>query len=188
MVTLLPSDIFYEIALHLPHTRDILSFALTSCSVRAALSTSALFKSRLSLQGWDVSGWQDEDDNAQSSGDWRRWMRIDYIYNKTLQLFEDSEAAVDHYFFRISESPVFCDTPWAASPSRGVHVNPQNKTGSSPGLNAEKTRIWLRKLSEVLPMFVAYRSAPLVSLHHKVLTPRRIAHPATRYKERFTDH
>ncbi|KAI0246801.1 hypothetical protein BJV78DRAFT_1364611 [Lactifluus subvellereus] len=155
----LPSDIFYEISLYLPHTRDILSLALTSCSVRAALSTSALFKSRLSLQGWDVSAWQDEDDHDsdQLSGDWKRWMRIDYTYNRTLQLLE--EAAVDNYFFRLTESPIISDTTWVASPNRRVHANPQNTTpGSPPALDEEKTGIWLRKLSEVLPKFVAHRS------------------------------
>ena len=91
-------------------------------------------------------------------------MRIDYIYNRTLQLFE--EVAVDKYFFHLSESSIIGDTTRVASPNRRVHVNLQDTTSSFPALDKEKMRIWLRKLSEVLPMFVAYRSAPPVSLHH----------------------
>jgi hypothetical protein len=41
----LPLDIFYEIALHLSHTRDALALALNNRSIRSALLTSALFKS-----------------------------------------------------------------------------------------------------------------------------------------------
>ncbi|KAI0246803.1 hypothetical protein BJV78DRAFT_112304 [Lactifluus subvellereus] len=89
-------------------------------------------------------------------------MRIDYIYNRTLQLFE--EAAVDNYFFRLSESPIIGDTTWAVSPNRRVHANPQNATpGSPPALNEEKMGVWLRKLSEVLPEFVGHRSTGNVS-------------------------
>ncbi|KAH9969192.1 hypothetical protein BGW80DRAFT_646550 [Lactifluus volemus] len=92
MNTPLPLDFFYEVALHLSHTRDVLAITLTNRSIRSALLTSALFKSRLSLQGWDVSGWKDEDETAQLSGDWKHWMRIDYAYSRTLQLFEEAVA------------------------------------------------------------------------------------------------
>jgi hypothetical protein len=89
MGTLLPSDIFYGIVLHLPHTRDILALALTNRSVRAALSISTLLESRDSLHSKDeTSAWQDEDDSAQLSGDCKHWMIINYTYSRTLRLFE----------------------------------------------------------------------------------------------------
>ena len=89
MLSPLPPEVIYEIALHLPHTEDVIALSLTSRAVRGAISTSALFKARLLLQGWDIDAWNDEDDKAQRSGDWKRWIRIDYIHSKTLQLLED---------------------------------------------------------------------------------------------------
>ena len=87
-----PPEILCEISLHLPHTEDVIAFSLTSHAVRAALSTPALFKVRLLLQNWDLDAWQNENDKAQSSGDWKRWIRIDYIHSKTLQLLEEASA------------------------------------------------------------------------------------------------
>jgi hypothetical protein len=87
-----PPEILCEIALHLPLTEDVISLSLTSHAVRAALSTPALFKARLLLQRWDIDAWQDEDDKAQRSADWRRWIRIDYIHNKTSQLLEEASS------------------------------------------------------------------------------------------------
>ena len=87
-----PPEILCEISLHLPHTEDVIALSLTSHAVRAALLTPALFKARLLLQNWDLESWQDEDDKAQSSGDWKRWLRIDYIHSKTLQLLEEASA------------------------------------------------------------------------------------------------
>ena len=86
--------ILREIALHLPHTEDVIALSLTSRAVRAALSTPTLFKARMLLQKWDIGAWQDEDNKAQFSGDWiwKRWMRIDYIHSKTLQLLEEASA------------------------------------------------------------------------------------------------
>jgi hypothetical protein len=90
----LPLKIIREIALHLPHTEDVMALSLTSHAVRAALSTPALFRTRLVLQKWDIGAWQDEDDKAQFSGGWiwKRWIRIDYIHSKTLQLLEEASA------------------------------------------------------------------------------------------------
>jgi hypothetical protein len=85
----LPPKILREIALHLPHTEDVMAMSVTSHAVRAALSTPTLFKARLSLQKWDIGAWQDE---AQLSGDWKRWIRIDYMHSKTLQLLEEASA------------------------------------------------------------------------------------------------
>jgi hypothetical protein len=87
-----PPEILCEIALHLPYTEDVIALSLTSRAVRAALSTPVLFKARLLLQKWDIDAWQDEDDKAQFSGDWKRWIRIDYIHSKTIQLLEEASA------------------------------------------------------------------------------------------------
>jgi hypothetical protein len=148
MNTPLPLDFFYEVALHLSHTRDIFALALTNRSIRSALLTSALFKSRLSLQGWDVSGWQDEDETAQLSGNWKHWMRIDYAYSRTLQLFE--EAVAEDNLIQL----VIAGTSPGSEPS--------------PDINVEMARVWLQKLSEVLPMFVTHHSAPMIFLHPKL--------------------
>ncbi|KAF8256751.1 hypothetical protein EI94DRAFT_1763118 [Lactarius quietus] len=87
-----PPEILCEIALHLPLTEDVIALGLTSHTVHAALSTPTLFKARLLLQRWDIDVWQDEDDKAQRLADWKRWIRIDYIHSKTLQLFEEAST------------------------------------------------------------------------------------------------
>ena len=89
-----PLELFYEIALHLPLIKDVVAFSLTNSRIRGALSTPVLFKARLARRGWDVSAWEDEDDDAaQSPGDLMRWMCIDHTYHRTTRLFE--EAVVD---------------------------------------------------------------------------------------------
>jgi hypothetical protein len=100
-----PPEILCEIALHLPHTEDVIALSLTSHAVRAALSTPALFKARLLLQKWDIDTWQAEDDQAQLSGDWKRWIRIDYVHSKTLQLLEEASAG------GLSHPPVEAPSP-----------------------------------------------------------------------------
>jgi hypothetical protein len=92
MASPLPLKFIREIALHLPRTEDVIALSLTSHAVRGALSTATLFKARLLLQKWDIDAWQDEDNKAQFSGDWRRWIRIDYIHSKTIQLLEEASA------------------------------------------------------------------------------------------------
>ncbi len=87
-----PSEIFLEIALYLPRTQDVIALSLTSHAIRESLSLSALFKARLLMQGWDIEAWKDEDVKAHRSGDWRRWMRIDYIHIKTSQLLEEASV------------------------------------------------------------------------------------------------
>lgn len=87
-----PPEILCEIALNLPLTQDVIALSLTNHGARAALSTSTLFKARLVSQNWDIDAWKDEDDEAQLSGDWRRWMRIDHMHSKTLQLLEEATA------------------------------------------------------------------------------------------------
>jgi hypothetical protein len=92
MLSLFPPEILYEIALHLPLAEDVIAFSLTSHAVRGALSTRALFKARPLLRGWDIDAWQDDDDKAQRSVDWERWIRIDYIHSKALQLLEEAST------------------------------------------------------------------------------------------------
>ncbi len=47
----LPLELFYQIALHLPLTKDVLAFSLTNSRIRKALSTPALFKDVYCSQG-----------------------------------------------------------------------------------------------------------------------------------------
>jgi hypothetical protein len=55
------------------------------------------------------------------------------------------------------------------SPSPGVLANPQGPSlGSRSALNVEKTGTWLRKLSEVLPVFITYHSAAIKVLRHEL--------------------
>jgi hypothetical protein len=143
----LPSELFFEIALHLPLINDVLAFSLTNSSVRGALSTPVLFKARLTLRGWDVSAWEDEDDFAQSPGDLLRWMCIDRTYCRIAQLFE--EAAVDGYFPVTPSRPTYNHTthdPGQGNPSPDLR----------PVFDEDKTAIWLEKLSKVLPLFVTH--------------------------------
>ncbi|KAI0290263.1 hypothetical protein B0F90DRAFT_1787663 [Multifurca ochricompacta] len=142
-----PLDIFFEISLHLPHTKDVISLSLVNRNIRATLLTPALFKSRLLLQGWDVSAWQDEDDKTPNLGDSKRWLNIDYTYCRTMQLFEEA-AAKNHFVF-------FSDGLTGISPADRSNNSP----GPHPILDGQKTVIWLRKLSEVLPTFVTHHRA-----------------------------
>src|SRR5437868_5340251 len=102
----IPPELFCQIALHLPLTRDVLAFRLTNTLIRDALSTPAIFKARLALRGWDVSAWKDEDDATQSPGNFERWTRIDHNFCRTAQLFD--EATAESYFLGTptSNSPV----------------------------------------------------------------------------------
>jgi hypothetical protein len=167
----LPLELFYEIALHLPLTSDVLTFTLTHSRVREVLSTPGLFKDRLALQGWDLSAWLGEDSNAvfprSPQGNLERWMHIDYIYCRTVQLFD--KVAADNYF---SESPphsdvdsdcvIHCDLRESEpeQPDRGVFddiVIPQFPNQRPvPRTYSLDTIVWLRKLSEVLPVFLTH--------------------------------
>ncbi|KAH9023696.1 hypothetical protein EDB85DRAFT_1990248, partial [Lactarius pseudohatsudake] len=128
-VITLPPEILCEIALHLPLTEDVVSLTLTNHAVRAALSTPALFKARLLLQKWDIDAWQDEDDKAQRLGDWKRWMRIDFI----------------HWRHPLSPRP----------PSPDVQVRNVRDTRIHFG----KTEDWSRRLSIVFPMLISHHRA-----------------------------
>ncbi|KAH9955938.1 hypothetical protein BC827DRAFT_824697 [Russula dissimulans] len=153
-----PPELFYQIALHLPLTRDILALGLTNSRVHDALSTSALFKARLALQGWDVSAWKNKDDDAaQPLIKLKRWMRIDHIYCKTTQLFEEN-AQCDPVLFSVEDIEVDGLAEWGQGWPKLVALS-DLELARSDGiriLDGEKTFSWLRKLSDVLPMFVTH--------------------------------
>lgn len=166
----LPPEIFYQIALHLHHTKDVLAFSLTNSCIRGALSTPALFKSRLELQGWDVSAWKEEDDAARSPGDVKRWMHIDHIYCRIAQLFD--EATADSFFFT-----TFVPGPHNVS-FKGVQwdqagCDPRLENGSPDSrlvYDGKKSVSWLQKLSGVLPLFITHHRAtfPYSNVHLKL--------------------
>lgn len=157
----LTQELFYQFALHLPSTKDVLTFSLTHSCVRKTLLTPALFKERLALR-WDLSAWKDADDDnaaAQSPARYlKRWMRIDYIYCKTVQLFD--EAAVDNYFSR--SSPVGSAEQSDFEPLDDIvnlQLPDQGLVPREPLLDEQKAIVWLRKLSEVLPVVLTHQRA-----------------------------
>lgn len=166
----LPQELFYQFALHLPSTKDVLAFALTHSCVRKALLTPALFKERLALR-WDLSVWRDaEDDSAAAQSPPRyleRWMHIDYIYCRTVQLFD--EAAVVNYFSE--RLPVDGGTkgpvPEQLDPAPLDEI--QGPVPHKPPLDEQKAIVWLRKLSEVLPVVLTHHCAFLGALLCHVL-------------------
>ena len=176
----LPFELFYQVALHLPSTRDVLAFSLTHSRVRKALSTPVLFKERLTLQGWDVSAWLEEDSNAtvpvSPQGKLERWMHIDHIYYRTVQLFD--EAAADIYF---SESAPDDASDVAAREPESEQSEPESfdditllhpfriPVPPNPLLLGRKKLVWLRKLSEVLPAFLTHHRAFPDALSCRVL-------------------
>ena len=143
----IPPELFYQIALHLPLTTDVLAFSLTNTLIRDALLTPALFKARLALRGWDMSAWKDEDDAAQSPGDFGRWTHIDHIFCRTAQLIDQATAEGYFHMTIVSDNPAHPDP----GPGQDDH-----STVPDPVLDEEKTATWLRKLSEVLPLFVTH--------------------------------
>ena len=156
----LPQELFYQIALHLPSTKDVLTFALTHSCVRRTLLIPALFKERLALQ-WDLSAWKDaEDDSAAAQSPSRyleRWMRTDYIYCRTVQLFD--EAAVVNYFSKTPSVDGGTNGPATEQlDPEPLHVI-QGPVPPMPLLDEQKAVAWLRKLSEVLPVFLTHHRA-----------------------------
>lgn len=163
----LPQELFYQFALHLPSTKDVLTFTLTHSCVRKTLLTPALFKERLALR-WDLSAWKDaEDDSAAAQSPPRyleRWMRIDYIYCRTVQLFD--EAAVGNYF---SKSPPIDGGTLGPVPEQldpgplddivTLHLPDQGPVPCKPLLDEQKAIVWLRKLSGVLPVVLTHHRA-----------------------------
>ena len=163
----LPPELFYQIALHLPLTKDVLALSLTNTRIRGALSTPALFKARLVLREWDVSAWDDEDDAAHSPGDFERWMSIDHTYCRTVQLFD--EATVDGYFLIIPDNPIDEDVLWSTTPA---DIGQDNQSPNSRAVfDGQKTIIWLEKLSKVLPLFVTHHRTYFRLLVHIIISP-----------------
>ncbi|KAH8984377.1 hypothetical protein EDB86DRAFT_2963399 [Lactarius hatsudake] len=159
-----PPEILCEIALHLPLTEDVVSLTLTNHAVRAALSTPALFKARLLSQKWDIDAWQDEDDKAQRLGDWERWMRIDSIHSKTLQLFEEASAG--------GLSP-----PLVEAPSESQPPSADVRDVRDTRIHFGKTEDWSRRLSIVFPMLIS---------HHRANNILRVTE--TKYCDAFRAH
>ena len=162
----LPLELFYQIALHLPSTSDVLTFSLTSSRVREALSTPALFKERLTLQDWDVSAWLEKDRNVavprSPLEDLERWTHIDYIYFRTAQLFD--EAAADDYFLESSpDVDINRDArepePELASDVVTPQSSDQSPVSRNPSFDKQKTVLWLQKLNGVLPAFLTHHRA-----------------------------
>jgi len=163
----LPPELFYQIALHLPLTKDVLALSLTNTRIRGALSTPALFKARLVLREWDVSAWDDEDDAAHSPGDFERWMSIDHTYCRTVQLFD--EATVDGYFLIIPDNPIDEDVLWSTT---SADTRQDNQSPNSRAVfDGQKTVIWLEKLSKVLPLFVTHHRTYFRLLVHTIISP-----------------
>ncbi|KAI9434369.1 hypothetical protein H4582DRAFT_2101026 [Lactarius indigo] len=157
-----PPEILCEIALHLPLTEHVITLSLTNRAVHAALSTPALFKARLLSQKWDIDVWKDEDDKAHRRADLKRWMRIDYIHSKTLQLFEEASAG--------GLSPPLVEAP-SESPCPDVR-NVRNTC-----IDFGKTKDWCRRLSKVFPMLI---------VHHRANNVLRIAD--TKYCDALRAH
>ncbi|KAH9046137.1 hypothetical protein EDB84DRAFT_1467852, partial [Lactarius hengduanensis] len=101
---------------------------------------------RLLLQKWDIDAWQDEDDKAQRLGDWKRWMRIDSIHSKTLQLFEEASAG--------GLSP-----PLVEAPSESGPPSPDVRNIRDTRIHFGKTEDWSRRLSIVFPMLISHHRA-----------------------------
>jgi hypothetical protein len=191
----LPQELFYQFALHLPLTKDVLTFALTHSCVRKALLTPALFKERLALR-WDLSAWKDaEDDNAAAQSPPRyleRWMRIDYIYCRTVQLFD--EASVGNYFSkRLSVDGGTWVVPEHLDPKPlddivTPHLPDQGPVPRKPLLDEQKAIFWLRKLSEVLPLFLTHHRAFSGALLCHVLLKNIASFLAFRWGEYPANH
>ena len=105
-------------------------------------------------------------------------MHIDHVYRRTVQLFD--EAAADSYF---SESHQDVGSDCDAREPEPDHLEPepfdditplypfQLPALQDPSLLGRKTVVWLRKLSEVLPVFLTHhRAFPSAFLSHVLLS------------------
>jgi hypothetical protein len=168
----LPPELFYQIALYPPLTKDVLAFSATNSCIRWALSTPALFKSRLALRGWDVSAWKEEDDALQSLGDLKRWMHIDHTYCTIAQLFDD---AADRFFLTTFVSGPhrfpYKDVQWDEEP-RLENRSP----GSRLIYDGRKSVKWLQRLSGLLPLFVTHHRMNSLLLLFYILISTQNAH------------
>lgn len=178
MAVNLPQELFYQFALHLPSTKDILTLALTHSCVRKTLLTPALFKERLALR-WDLSARKDAEDGSIAPPRYlERWMRIDYIYCRTIQLFD--EAAESNYF---SKTPPVDGSTQGSVPEQldlkplndvvTPYLPDQRSVPRKPLLDEEKAILWLRKLSEVLPVVLTHHRAFSDALLCRVLLIRK---------------
>jgi hypothetical protein len=155
----LPLELYYQIARYLPLTKDILAFSLTNSRICRALFTPALFKDRLEQRGWDVKAWEEEGDDTttQSPDEFKRWMYIDHIYDRTIQLFD--EASAGDYFLITSNTSIANHEDVLWTPPEPGQDNPAPNVNELTVYDGEKTVIWLKKLSGALPSFVTHRRA-----------------------------
>lgn len=155
--------------------------ALTHSCVRKTLLTPALFKERLALR-WDLSAWKDAEDSSVAPPRYlERWMHIDYIYCRTIQLFD--EAAESNYFSK--RFPVDGGTQGTVSEQLDLeplddivtlHLPDQGPAPRKPLLDEQKAVLWLRKLSEVLPVVLTHhRAFSEALLCHVLLFRKNIA-------------
>jgi len=166
----LPLELFYQFALHLPSTKDVLTVALANSRVRKVVLTPALFKDRLALV-LDPSAWKDEGDSAAATKSppryLERWMRLDYVYCRIVRLFD--EAAMDHYF---SKSPPDINVQGGTQAPVQEQLDPgpldnivtpqlpnQSPVPPRPLLDEQKAIVWLRRLSGFLPVFLTHYRA-----------------------------
>ncbi|KAI0043975.1 hypothetical protein FA95DRAFT_1562724, partial [Auriscalpium vulgare] len=156
----LSADLFHEIALFLPTTRDVLALSLANSLVHSALASTSLFKRRVQLHGWDTETWEREDalsDGARPLTRLQRWMRIDHIHTCTEQLFDS--AMVDGYFDVIMRPvPPYSDVEigrMLRSQVNSFTVDCQVVGHHVPPvLDMERVAGWLARASEVLPLII----------------------------------
>ncbi|KAI0261137.1 hypothetical protein BC834DRAFT_897433 [Gloeopeniophorella convolvens] len=173
-----PAELFFEIALHLPATADVLALGLTNRFVNKALSAPALYRQRISLRGWDTGAWDDENQAADTPFPalLKRWMRADYACSRIEQLLDQ---AVAEDYFRIQSASLDEgegegededeDEDWSWLEWRD---DIPNDGGPAPALLVSRTRLdgvksvaWVKLLSEVLPS---------VAMHHRLNNVPRV--------------
>ncbi|KAI0043980.1 hypothetical protein FA95DRAFT_1597671 [Auriscalpium vulgare] len=155
----LSADLFHEIALFLPTTRDVLALSLANSLVHSALASTSLFKRRVQLHGWDTETWEREDALSDGAGPLtrlQRWMRIDHIHTRTEQLFDS--AMVDGYFDVIMRPVSGAAIGHMLSSQVDSFTVDSEDFGDNvpPVFDLERAAGWLARASDVLPMIIVH--------------------------------
>lgn len=172
----LPCEILQKVALFLPRTADVFHLSLATRYLRASLTDPVLFKRRLSLEGWDVESWEEEDgdcceseatDDMQARSD--RWMRIDHIHSRVQELFVEGSSSR-------AISP-HVDPPALDGQRSGNNLNDFLRTiaDERDGATELSQRIlWLTNVARLLPAVI---------MHHRKLVswPQRSGGHQLRY-------